>query len=138
ENGPSAAIAISNASWRDPPTAQPTQFSSVRAASLRTGAGRSAGRAATRYRARVRVTSLGALCAEARRSPAPAAAHRKPRRLVVFILLYCDIGGCHETDGRTATAFTCRGRGRSAGSEAGVGRNVRSSPGSHRYLAARN
>ncbi len=39
ENGPSAAIALSSVSWRDPPSAQAGQFSSVRCASLRTAAG---------------------------------------------------------------------------------------------------
>ncbi len=39
ENGARAATAIVGASWREPPTALPTQLSSVRVASLRTGAG---------------------------------------------------------------------------------------------------
>ena len=46
-NGASAEIAMSTVSCREPPIAQPTQFSSVRCASLRTGAGRSSYFAAT-------------------------------------------------------------------------------------------
>ena len=38
EKGASAPIAASSVSWRDPPTAQPIQLSSVRCASFRTGA----------------------------------------------------------------------------------------------------
>ena len=58
-NGLSAETAMSTASFRDPPIAHPTQFSSVRAASLRTGAGRSSSFADTTYFAKIRVTSLG-------------------------------------------------------------------------------
>src|SRR5262245_35701562 len=60
ENGANAASATSTVSWRDPPSVQPTQFSSVRAASLRTDEGRSADLADTMYRASLRVTSLAA------------------------------------------------------------------------------
>ena len=61
---------MSTVSWRDPPTAQPAQFSSVRQASARTGAGRSSGFALTTYAASVRVTSIGPSF------EAPAAARR--------------------------------------------------------------
>ena len=52
ENGASAAIAISIVWCRHPPSAAPTQFNSVRAASFRTAAGTSAAFAATTYLAK--------------------------------------------------------------------------------------
>jgi hypothetical protein len=60
EKGESAAIALSTVSCLDPPSAAPIQFNTVRAASFRTGPGKSAAFAETTYFARRRVASVAA------------------------------------------------------------------------------
>ena len=60
EKGERAASAASTAACRQPPTAQASQLTKVRAASWRTGAGSTSGLAATRWRAKARVTDGGA------------------------------------------------------------------------------
>src|SRR6516225_10402288 len=94
ENCARADTAMPTVSCREPPSVQPTQFSSVRAASFRTGCGRSAAFAVTMWCASVRVTGdVGSdpsvrdgVCGARGDKLIPPDARRKTRRFILILL----------------------------------------------------
>src|ERR1700730_5103267 len=85
KNGDSAAMALVMVWWREPPIAQPTQLSSVRAASCRTASGISSKRDEMMNFASLRVTSWEGWAAVI--AP-PASRNDEPRSLSLMVSLW--------------------------------------------------